>query len=103
MRARKKQEIFRLRSHPIIDIEERGEISFTFNGQELKALEGEVITSALFANGYKIFGHHPRDGGHPYPGPLVGDGDRDEFELVLRSLDRFQSHARIFALEVSAH
>lgn len=28
----------------------------------MKALEGEVITSALFANGIKIFGHHPRDG-----------------------------------------
>ncbi len=27
----------------------------------MKAYEGEVITSALFANGIKIFGHHPRD------------------------------------------
>jgi len=27
------------------------------------AREGEVITSALFANGIKIFGHHARDGG----------------------------------------
>lgn len=28
----------------------------------MKALEGEVITSALFANGIRVFGHHPRDG-----------------------------------------
>ena len=28
----------------------------------MKALEGEVVTSALFANGIKIFGHHVRDG-----------------------------------------
>jgi NADPH-dependent 2,4-dienoyl-CoA reductase/sulfur reductase-like enzyme/Fe-S-cluster-containing hydrogenase component 2/bacterioferritin-associated ferredoxin len=28
----------------------------------MKALEGEVITSALYANGIKVFGHHPRDG-----------------------------------------
>ena len=28
----------------------------------MRALEGEVITSALFANGIKIFGHHERDG-----------------------------------------
>ncbi|MBN1165353.1 MAG: FAD-dependent oxidoreductase [Candidatus Krumholzibacteriota bacterium] len=28
----------------------------------MKAREGEVITSALFANGIKVFGHHPRDG-----------------------------------------
>lgn len=28
----------------------------------MKALEGEAITSALYANGIKVFGHHPRDG-----------------------------------------
>ncbi len=28
----------------------------------MRALEGEVVTSALFANGIKIFGHHERDG-----------------------------------------
>ncbi len=28
----------------------------------MKALEGEVITSALYANGIRVFGHHPRDG-----------------------------------------
>jgi len=28
----------------------------------MKALEGEVVTSALFANGIKVFGHHVRDG-----------------------------------------
>jgi len=54
---------FRLRSHPILPIEEREVITFTFNGKELKALKGEVITTALFANGIRVFGHHPRDGG----------------------------------------
>ncbi len=28
----------------------------------MRALEGEVVTSALFANGIKVFGHHVRDG-----------------------------------------
>jgi len=28
----------------------------------MKALEGEVITSSLYANGIKVFGHHSRDG-----------------------------------------
>lgn len=32
-----------------------------FNGTEMKAYEGEVITSALYANGIRIFGHHVRD------------------------------------------
>jgi len=54
---------FRLKSHPILPIKERREITFSFNGKEMKALEGEVITSALFANGIRVFGHHPRDGG----------------------------------------
>jgi len=37
-------------------------VPFTFNGEELLAREGEVISSALFANGIRIFGHHHRDG-----------------------------------------
>ncbi|HSG27469.1 MAG TPA: (2Fe-2S)-binding protein, partial [Candidatus Krumholzibacterium sp.] len=28
----------------------------------MTALEGEAITSALYASGIKVFGHHPRDG-----------------------------------------
>ena len=52
----------RINVHPILLIPERKEISFYWNGKLLKALEGEVISSALFANGIKIFGHHPKDG-----------------------------------------
>lgn len=55
--------MFRLRSHPILPITERRGISFTFNGDGFKAYEGEVITSALFANGVRVFGHHVKDGG----------------------------------------
>jgi NADPH-dependent 2,4-dienoyl-CoA reductase/sulfur reductase-like enzyme/Fe-S-cluster-containing hydrogenase component 2/bacterioferritin-associated ferredoxin len=52
----------RIKVHPILPIPERKEISFYWNGKLLKALEGEVISSALFANGIKIFGHHLKDG-----------------------------------------
>jgi NADPH-dependent 2,4-dienoyl-CoA reductase/sulfur reductase-like enzyme/Fe-S-cluster-containing hydrogenase component 2/bacterioferritin-associated ferredoxin len=52
----------RIKDHPILPIPKRKEISFYWNGKFLKALEGEVISSALFANGIKIFGHHPKDG-----------------------------------------
>ncbi|MBN2072229.1 MAG: FAD-dependent oxidoreductase [Candidatus Krumholzibacteriota bacterium] len=52
----------RLKIHPILPIKDRKEISFTFNGKSLRALEGEVVTSALYANGIRIFGHHTRDG-----------------------------------------
>jgi sarcosine oxidase subunit alpha len=53
---------FRIRRHPILSVAERAEISFTFNGRPMKAYEGEVITTALFAGGIQVFGHHERDG-----------------------------------------
>ncbi len=54
---------FRITSHPIIPVVKRREIRFSFNGKEMKAYEGEAVTSALFANGIKVFGHHRRDNG----------------------------------------
>jgi len=51
----------RLKSHPILDIPEVREFTFTFNGQSILAKSGEVISSALFASGIKVFGHHPKD------------------------------------------
>jgi len=53
---------FRLKSHPILTINESKEIPFTYNGEKLFAREGEVISSALFANGISVFGHHSKDG-----------------------------------------
>jgi sarcosine oxidase subunit alpha len=47
--------------HPILDIPKRRKIIFTFNGKKLIAFEGMVISSALFLNNIKIFGHHPKD------------------------------------------
>ena len=47
--------------HPILDIPTRKIISFSFNGKKLTAFENMVISSALFLNKIKIFGHHPSD------------------------------------------
>lgn len=52
----------RVRTHPILPIRERRTVSFTWNGAPMKAYEGEVVTTALFANGVQVFGHHVRDG-----------------------------------------
>lgn len=52
----------RIKKHPILDVKEHREISFSFNGNELSALEGEPISSALIANDIHIFGHHHEDG-----------------------------------------
>lgn len=52
----------RIKEHPILPVPERRSIPFSWNGKQLFAYEGEVISSALFANGIKIFGHHHKDG-----------------------------------------
>ena len=55
----------RIGEHPILTFEKGKEITFYFNGIEMKGYEGESIASALLANGVKIFSHsikynHPR-------------------------------------------
>ena len=52
----------RIREHPILPVEERPTLEFTWQGQRMVAREGETIASALFANGVRIFGHHHKDG-----------------------------------------
>ncbi|MBY9004997.1 MAG: FAD-dependent oxidoreductase [Candidatus Lokiarchaeota archaeon] len=48
-------------NHPILEIPERKKIKFTLDGKKLTGLEGLVISSALFLNDIKIFGHHIKD------------------------------------------
>jgi NADPH-dependent 2,4-dienoyl-CoA reductase/sulfur reductase-like enzyme/Fe-S-cluster-containing hydrogenase component 2 len=52
----------RITKHPILDIPAKKEINFTWNGQKWTGFEGEMISSALIANGIHIFGHHHKDG-----------------------------------------
>ena len=53
---------YRIREHPILPVEERPEFEFYWQGQAMRAREGETIASALFAGGVRIFGHHHKDG-----------------------------------------
>ncbi len=53
---------YRIREHPILPVKERPVFEFYWQGQAMKAREGETIASALFANGVRIFGHHEKDG-----------------------------------------
>jgi len=55
-------ENWRISKHPILPIEERETIEFTWQGKTLQAYAGETIAAALFANGIRIFGYHPKDG-----------------------------------------
>ncbi len=47
--------------HPILEIPDRKKIEFKFDGQILYGFKGMVISSALFLNKIKIFGHHIKD------------------------------------------
>ena len=51
----------RIEKHPILEVSGEPTVRFFFNGKEYMARDGEVISSALFAYGIKIFGHHPKD------------------------------------------
>ena len=52
----------RIEEHPILEKPAEPGISFFFNGKKFMARKGEVITSALFAGGVQVFGHHATDG-----------------------------------------
>jgi sarcosine oxidase subunit alpha len=52
----------RITQHPILAVEGHATVPFFFEGRKLLARKGEVISSALFANGVSVFGHHASDG-----------------------------------------
>ena len=52
---------WRIKKHPILSIHKRKKIGLYWNNQKLQAYKGEVISSALLANGIHIFGYHIKD------------------------------------------
>ncbi len=53
----------RIEEHPILDTTRtQKEVSFTFDGVPMRGLEGEMVSSALFANGITRFSIHRKDG-----------------------------------------
>lgn len=53
---------FRIQDHPILPPPGEATVPFTWKGQPFLAREGETISSALFAQGIRTFGHHAKDG-----------------------------------------
>ena len=50
-----------IESHPILDIPDRKLVDFSFDGKKIKGFENMMLSSALFMNGIKVFGHHHKD------------------------------------------
>jgi sarcosine oxidase subunit alpha len=51
----------RITKHPILSIPKRKKVGFYWNNTRLQAYKDEMISSALFANGIHVFGHHAKD------------------------------------------
>jgi NADPH-dependent 2,4-dienoyl-CoA reductase/sulfur reductase-like enzyme/Fe-S-cluster-containing hydrogenase component 2/bacterioferritin-associated ferredoxin len=52
----------RIEQHPVLEVTGRADTVFYFNGRRLAARPGEMVSSALFAHGIDVFGHHHKDG-----------------------------------------
>lgn len=53
----------RILSHPVLgNLTNRKEVTFTFDGQTIQALEGETIAASLLANDIRILRHHEETG-----------------------------------------
>lgn len=48
----------RITQHPILEPKPGREVAFTFDGRTLVGREGEMVSSALFANGIRTFSRH---------------------------------------------
>lgn len=53
----------RISRHPVLQCPEPEFVRFRFNGTELLGRRSEMVSSALFASGITVFGHHRADGG----------------------------------------
>ena len=73
-----------IKEHPILEIPERKKISFTFDGKELIGFEGMVISSALFLNKIKTFGHHVKDDSPQ--GMFCANGQCSQCNVIVNSI-----------------
>ena len=52
----------RIRVHPVLPVPTEPDVPFDFEGRKMLARKGEMISSALIANGVSAFNRHHRDG-----------------------------------------
>ncbi len=53
---------YRITEHPVLDVPEKKDVTFFWEGNQYSGKEGEMISAALFANGIRIFSYHQKDG-----------------------------------------
>ncbi len=67
--------------HPILEILDKKKIEFRFDGKLLYGFEGMVISSALFLNKIKVFGHHIKD--HSPQGLFCANGQCSQCNVIV--------------------
>lgn len=90
---------FRVKNHPVLEEkDEREKITFFFDNKKMEALKGEVLSSALFANGIRVFGHHHKDGSPQ--GIFCANGQCAQCNVIV---DNFPVKACMTAAEEGMH
>jgi len=74
----------RIKAHPILIDDSVADIPFYWQDQTFLAKEGEMISSALMANGITIFGHHPKD--HSPQGIFCANGQCSQCMVIADTL-----------------
>ncbi len=75
---------FRITDHPIVSALPEPSVPFTWKGESYLAREGETIASALFAQGVRTFGHHPKD--HAPQGIFCANGQCAQCSVIADGL-----------------
>jgi sarcosine oxidase subunit alpha len=71
-------------THPILESTPKNKVKFTFDGKELIGFEDMVISSALFLNKIKIFGHHIKDSSPQ--GIFCANGQCSQCNVIVNSV-----------------
>ena len=70
----------RIAVHPILEKSDEKTVSFIWNGTSLDGRQGEMIASALFANGIHVFGRHHKD--HSSQGLFCANGQCSQCMVI---------------------
>jgi len=82
----------RITRHPVIEIPDRGPAAtFSFDGNPMSGFEGEMLGSALFANGVRQFSEHPKgspDGKKAPQGIFCANGQCSQCSVLVDGIMR---------------
>jgi sarcosine oxidase subunit alpha len=71
----------RIINHPVLDIQEKKEVNFKFDGKKYTGFENEMVSSALFANGIKEFSIHQK--GNAPQGIFCANGQCSQCTVII--------------------